>query len=257
MEYSFDQLLTHGRQLVKASALSEKDSQKKTLEMYSMVKFIDACFREIQLSRISESPDFILLEREKKIGCELVDLVVYPKIKEREGFLKDLASEIEKEVSGTEITPQLLSVSVTDNFKVSGEHRAKLKAEVLDLIHSIPSNVCFLGSTEINSDYIRTFYPFEHDQWHIYFPEGSSGSVLERITLSEIIDKKHSKLEEYRLSNCDEYWLMIVDNGIYGSSCYSFLSEEITNNSFASGFDRIFLFDNFKCEVEELKVTKS
>lgn len=97
--------------------------------------------------------------------------------------------------------------------------------------------------------------------WIHNVPEwGALWSVARSTTVPDLtaevvqgeIDGKEAKLESYREA-CDEVWLLLVVEGSAPSSHWSF-ERFPDDHAFATSFDRVFLYQQFKAEVRELSL---
>jgi len=71
--------------------------------------------------------------------------------------------------------------------------------------------------------------------------------------LNSVIIKKESKINNYRInSGIKEQWLLVVI-GSLGESSYAIESIEALKFTFETGFDKIFLLEDFQANLYEIK----
>lgn len=104
--------------------------------------------------------------------------------------------------------------------------------------------------TEIWAVIINRYPGFKEMFWGA----ARSGVVpdLEPDYLDEIIRNKETRRQKY-LKRCSHIWLLIVEDGSAPSSYFT-ITDSAISRTYKSGFDRVFLFNNFDCKVIELKL---
>lgn len=234
---------------VKNSNLSPKDKKQKTKEIIDLGNFLQVYNKDIIITSLGESPDFLIQEGTQRIGIELTDLVIRPAEKEKEGILKKLFLEIESEFRDEENTYKgIYRISFRDeNQTFKKAEKENIKIEIINSIKH----------PEFPKTYIKEIRKTPHSKIHLYKGEATSVGHLERETLLDKIEKKETNFERYILkSTFDALWLLLIIGGVQKSDDYSFIDDKITKNSFITQFDKIFIFDFFRSEITELKTLK-
>ena len=230
---------------INSSTLSSNDVKQKSKELIDLGEFI-LCFDErIQIiDGICESPDFIISHDSRIVGVELADLVIRVNEKEKEGWLRKIFNQIEIELKEN-LTDYngIYRVDIVRNILLNRHNQEVLKSEI---IHLIKENI---SSCQLVSG-VRKSY---HTDVHIYSDEGCGVGSLERSIVEKIILKKNVKAENYISDKFEEVWLLLTTSGIRNSDDYSFIHEDVLNESYKTKFNRIFLLNFFDSSYVELK----
>lgn len=228
---------------------AEDYTSSKNIELWHVGKFL---YHEADytIEAVSESPDFILKGKGKKVGVEL-SVMVDDGQKQIESFKKSLvkaAVEIFKKRYNTE--------DFLANVYLKKDHYLFSKQQVPEVASKIADEIyCFYCDENIDpettvfvEDVIRCpaqFLDFD------YNPGAYMVQVLTMEHLYEVISKKEKLIDSYRKSECDEYWLLIVTDN--GSSESFFVAEELLNTlNINCDFERVYLMEDFKNNLYRL-----
>jgi len=227
------------------SKIEKKQKRKEIIDIGNFIHYFDSRI-EIE-NALSESPDFIVKQKELNIGVELKDLVIRQNEKEKEGILKSLFEQIKTELKSEEKSLcGLYRIELIDeNLSLKKKHKEALKKEIIALIKG----------QQIEQKYVKAIKKIPMSEISIYKGETTIVGNLERTVVEEKIKTKENKLKSYSNENLDEIWLLLIIGGVEKSSDYSFFDSNIIEKPFKSNFDRIFIYDFFHREITELKIT--
>ena len=227
------------------SKIEKKQKRKEIIDFGNFIHYFDSNI-EIE-NALSESPDFIVKQNELNIGVELKDLVIRQNEKEKEGILKSLFEQIKSELKSEEKSLcGLYRIELIDeNLSLRKKYKEAFKKEIIALIKG----------QQIEQKYVKAIQKSPMSKISIYKGETTIVGNLERTVVEEKIKTKENKLKSYSNKNLDEIWLLLVIGGVEKSSDYSFFNSKILEKPFVSNFDRIFIYNFFHREINELKIT--
>ncbi|WP_146194118.1 hypothetical protein [Brumimicrobium oceani] len=239
--------------------LSNKNSDKEKLEISHVGKFLILLNEEISIKSKSESPDFIIQVKDKIIGLEH-ETIRNTKTVGNVGSIKNLIQRVEKYYINTftdSLTPfkekypncpnMIVDIRFIDDlFSFKKQESSKLSMEIANYVHSLIN-----GEETDKPHYINRVSIKPHTQVkYILRTNINKTEKLEFETLKFFIDKKESKVARYkRLSKLNEQWLLLVAGSLNRDSF------EIENdfNLDTSGFERIYLLDDFNAKYYRIK----
>jgi len=236
---------------IKKSNKSENEKKQKTKELIDIGNFIHFYDKSIQIKdALVESPDFIVEKENTLIGIEIKDLIIQKKEKEIEGILKNIFSDLKKELT-------------VQNEKYKGIYRVEFHNEQISLKRKekeiIKNEILFFvnnGHLSPENELIKSIEKSPSKEIHFYNGEATSVGMLSKEIVLNCILPKEQKVEMYKINGSfKELWLLLIIEGVHKSSDYSFIENSIKNDFFKSNFNKIFIYDFFKMEVLELKIT--
>ena len=246
-----------------------KENFKKQTETDHLMRFKEnlAGFPEGDIVP-SESPDFTVEARSRRIGIEIVGLFRdeldsggLPR-RARERLQDKLLWEATRLYEAKDEAMPFVEVGVhwSSHVPVTKSRLQEVAAVLADLV---ATNLPDLGG------HVRIGYP--HPAWkslprevdHLFvsrpasLPENAWGSsrgdtvpTLTSDDLQEAIDRKEGKLPSYR-RGCSEVWLLVVSDGLAPSNHFE-LAPEVESALFSTDFDRVFYLHYSKGFVLEL-----
>lgn len=226
------------------SKIQKKQKRKEIIEIGNFIHYFDS---SLVIENVSESPDFSIKQNELRIGVELEDLVIRQNEKEKEGIFKTLFDQIISELESEKKSMSgLYQIELLDkNLSLKKKNKEEIKKEIIALIKE----------QKIEKRYIKAIKKRPLSEISIYKGEATIVGNLERTVVEEKIETKEDKLKSYSNETLNEIWLLLVIGGVEKSSDYSFFDSDITEKPFESNFDRIFIYDFFRREITELKIT--
>lgn len=199
----------------------------------------------------TESPDYIIKNKDRIIGLELTEIFQdsdgkYSKLQRKSNDWKTFTEEFIKELQPKIDFKFMVGIyfSRFHSIKKSEKHDVILKM----VEACMPKLVRLENKKHLIIDYVNCNLPEQIDSIHFsrydallesmnFQPEGGPVRELSSPILQKVIDKKDKKLPTY--SNCDEYWLVIHEGNYYAGS---FTDEIAGQLSIKSTFDKVFLF---------------
>jgi len=234
---------------IESSNLSRSDKKQKTKEIIDLGCFLYYTNRKINIiDTLSEKPDFIILQDQKRIGIELKDLVIRQEEREKEGIIKKLFDDIEKELilNGSKYHGLYEVRFFDDNQSLGKKDREDIKNEIISLITRESSK----------QTRVKSISKSLKKGVSLYNGVGTCVGNLKKQTVLEKIQSKENRIKDYSNHKYDELWLLLILGGTTQSSDYSFFDQSITNDFFESNFDKIFIYDFSRREITELKLLK-
>lgn len=264
--------------------ISDQRLQKNIIETLILRDFLNVSGFEFSDIQNTESPDFIVKWKNKKIGVEITEIFdteLYngfnPRVieKAQDHFLKCLekyiVSPVPVEIWISFENKEPVPKTVDDVAKKLARYINEVvladfeKRSVKFIIPRVISGKDINDRTIINSDvpaFIQRIQVLNDGHKKNYFTAGRGG-ILEDFSkklLNQILDKKHIALKKYK--SCDEHWLIMADRVSYAfDSNNNFTRRVSVANSFSqndfetpviSNFDRVFRF-SWPSEVFLLK----
>lgn len=228
---------------------SDQDYDKKALEICHVGKFLQLLHSEYQISDVREQPDFIIKSVDNLlIGLEHEILVdsVHKKI---EGSFADIIKSAEDEFRKRHPETKLLAnIYVNTDKNISKRD----KPVYIEKLVSIMENYIFHNRLEEN-DLVESITVGKHSRLGFYCNTGiwSQQSLHSDLVTESIHKKEQKRLDYIRESKTEEQWLLIVI-GSAGQSSYEIDSLFDESFTFNSGFNRIFLMEDFSGRLFEL-----
>jgi hypothetical protein len=219
------------------------------LEICHASKFICELDPSIEIVKKTEKPDFILKSKEKIIGLEH-EILVDEETRKKEGSLKDLVKALEKEYRRLNPDKKLLLVVYPMPYLT---FRKSDKPRIMATMMQLIGNFIQSGLLPEN-DYIESLTKMPHSRLDFHCNLGAWWQKnMDSESLNKAIIKKEEKLKEYRdNSGTNEQWLLIVI-GSLGESSYEVESLVTIDNSKQTGFNKIYLLEDFRSNLYEIK----
>jgi len=260
--------------------INHNQEKKDRREWAVMQLFRSSCsFFPLGMVEKSERPDFLLYSDAGITGIELTELKYERKDKEfnlraHEDFLSEIMSEAQTVFEAQSHLKLVVDVHFKNDIGPAitlGQDC--LKQGLIELIaHIVMENTpeatgieylidrtskyghLYLSS-KIESIYIKNMTGrFEEGLWYA----GISTKVkpLSVASISQRLVAKNEKLPFYN-SDCNEFWLIIIQNSFLMSSFYNPLTaREALRHLYQSDFDKVFVFERSNGEVTLLRTEK-
>jgi len=214
----------------------------------------------------SESPDFILLTNAGQVGVEVTRLFKSPdsqgrhlQAQENERSLMVMEAMRLYEASGNPPVEIHVHMAAQTEFnKKNRRHFAQTLSRLVGL-HVPPDR----SWTVIENDFEKPdLFPFEFDSISIarfghkrnYWNVPDGGWVQEHFMaeLQSVINKKNALLTQFD-SSCSMHWLLIVIEGVSGSTLFE-PSHETLNHVYTADFQKVFLLERLTGNGYELRL---
>jgi hypothetical protein len=251
----YSSLIASWLEKVEIESKNARQKQQKSLELHHFASFVismvEQCFFEsinaVSLVELTEEPDFILKYKDKLVGFELRRVI--NKQSEKIGIQKGVLRKAEM-LFKTKF-PQIdlmVNISFCDNADWDKLDLNQMKEEIAICIFNKHSNIEFEMPTYVASIRATVNTPLSFNLSGSYWVP-----KLDLQDLAEVVLHKENKIEAYRRQHPEfkELWLLLVIGGASPESDY-FIPDEI-NLHLDTGFDRVFLLNDFKKKVYILK----
>ncbi|MFO8000437.1 MAG: hypothetical protein R6U46_04275 [Marinilabilia sp.] len=228
---------------------SDKDYNKKTLEICHVIKFLSLLNSGYQISEVREQPDFIIKTLDNHIAGLEHEILVDSNHKKIEGTFADIVKSAEGIFRERHPKTKLLAnIYVNTHKKISKKDKP---IHVKTLLSIIEDSVFHNQFSE--NDLVHNISWHKHSGLNFSCnPGGWCQQSLQHDTVKEYIHKKEIKRLDYiKNTGIEEQWLLIVIGSLNQSS-YEIDSRFDKNFSADSGFNRIFLMEDFNARLFEL-----
>lgn len=221
-------------------------NKQKILELCHLGKFLIFFNGKYKIKEITEKPDFIITSGIQNIGLEH-QIIIDSKAKEREGFYQNLFDYAElKLIADNELPNFLASCILIPNHKF----KISQKDELINTIVFVVKKYIFDGIL-VENQLIQEIFITPHSQKNLILNLGAWWMKdVSKNLIEASIRKKDKKLIYYQKENIDEQWLLLVI-GNTGES--SFEMDEKIEIDLQSSFDKIFILEDFKNNLYQLK----
>jgi hypothetical protein len=227
----------------------EFDSSKnrhKILEICHVGKFLMFFENQFQIEKLSEEPDFIIANKNYRIGLEH-QMIIDKKSKEKEGFFENLCKLAEKELRKDKNLPNFLA-----NIYVHPYFNGKIKDK-----QKLINEICRLVKLQIQTDeipgndFIDNIITMKHSRISLCSNMGAwwQKEITEEFII-DAIKKKEKKIENYLTNIMAPQWLLIVIGGV-GESSYRM--GDNFNMTIETKFDKVFVLEDFYTKLFEIK----
>lgn len=221
-------------------------NQQKISETCHLGKFLIFFNGELEISKLSEKPDFILTNGQNMIGLEHQIIVDFGP-KEREGFYKNIFDKAELDLKADETIPNFLANCY---IKPYAKFKINQKEELIEIVKIVIKEYV-LTDELMDNPIIDRIFKSPHSQKSI---NANLGGWWRKDITTEIIEKaikkKEDKLAHYQKNEIIEQWLLLVI-GSNGESSYD-MDEKLKFNS-ETDFDKVYVLEDFNNNLFELK----
>lgn len=221
-------------------------NQQKILETCHLGKFLIFFDGDLNISKLSEKPDFILTDGQIKIGLEHQIAVNFGP-KEREGFFKNIFDKAEEHLKTDDSLPNFLAnchIKPYVNFKINQ------KEELIETVQIVIKEFV-LNNRLLDNPIIDKIFKSPHSHKNI---NANLGAWWRQDITPEIVEKavkkKEQKLVDYQQDGIQEQWLLIVI-GSNGESSYDM--NENFELKLETNFDRVYILEDFLNNLYQLK----
>jgi hypothetical protein len=220
--------------------------QKKITEVCHVGKFLMLLGEQNTIVCISETPDFIVSVNGEQIGLEH-QIVIDQVSKEREGFIENIFSIAEAELSAEDGLPNFLAnCYLPQNFTYQLSDKARLIDEIKNVVRhyiknkTLPSN-CIIEAISTMRHSGKSINPNFGAWWQ---------KSLTTEVLMSAIARKEKKVSEYVQKTALKQWLLLVIGGINDSS-YAVNGD--LQLELATQFDKVYLLEDLGENLYEIK----
>jgi hypothetical protein len=245
----------------------QTDSDRKKLERYRFDRAhaLLNCWPDGIIDDKGEEPDIVVDTTDRIYGVEITELL-NESARAQEDSRRQVCEEAQKRYvalvgeNGMKVNA-VFDVNLQPNKAAKQEMATDLFAIVSQCLPSLPPYV-FKATLRNHKDFVSKWFSsiWLHHHPDIFrgiwqpahawlVPRLSAEIVQERIT------QKEMKLQAYR-KRATEVWLLIVTNGVKGSSAASIDNETFTTE-YRTTFHGVVLFDEALNRVTPLRVTRS
>jgi hypothetical protein len=212
----------------------------------------------------SMNPDFLLHLSDHTLGIELTRLYRAapsgtPSLKSQESLRERIAAAAKKQYDVRGLAPVRVTVTFNDQFPLKKTDVKRLSQQLVELaIRLRPES----GLREEEFQWKnRAYFPRELIGIHVWAvgersfwsaPTAAFGIRLSPSEVQQKIDHKNQKMHLY-LKRCSRVWLVICTHA-EGLSSILGISPEVIAASYASTFERVFIFE-WPASVHQLSLT--
>lgn len=221
-------------------------NRKKIIEVCHVGKFLMLLGTGERIEKLSEKPDFIISQNGDLIGLEH-QIIIDQESKEREGFFENLFVIAESELqSGHDLPNFHANCYLKDNVSF----RIAEKPQLIQEIKSVVTHFV-LKQELLENSLIREMHSMPHTGKSVSPNFGAWWQKeVTRDVLLTAISRKELRLQDYMKNSGEKQWLLLVIGGLSNSS-YE-LDKEI-NLELETGFNKVFLLEDFRARLFELK----
>lgn len=229
--------------------ISDNLSQKKSIELCQVGKFITLLNKPSHIIKYSDSPDFIISYNGEEIGLEHERILNKDEVKKTKSISKlfDDAAEVFKlNYPDQKVLANCWLNTETFNFKKNESD--KLKNEISEYVYSVLINDTSFDKPK----YIDSIRLMKHTNVSFsYNPGGYIVKNLDKVTLENAISKKEPLVNKYKSnSSLKKQWLLIVIGSISPDS-YEFQENQFQLD-IKTNFDKVFLMEDFNEKVWQI-----
>lgn len=239
-------------------------SESKKRERFELERFIESypAFPAGQRN-FGDKPDLIVSTAAGKLGVEHTSLYKDDSQKEHESIRSKIIALAEKEYEESGEPLSYVQVYFDERLPLTNGKSRLIVSELVQAVRNIASmpTSTYAADLVTNFEYERRFgNPLPREVLQIQAKKvrqgdaagwfafaGHVASQLNVATVQTRIDQKHNKLADYK-RNCDEVWLLLVSDGLYGFSHFA-PSDSLRSHAFNVSFDRAFFFDSLRGDV--------
>ncbi len=235
---------------------NQRETDKKEVELDCLKKFLSLYNSSLEIEEVTEKPDFILRDKDERIGLELIQLTS-SKVNPNDVCIAKLFKEINKlAISEYPDCKKMICCNINESLKVTNKDIRKYSKIIFDQLREFikydpPFEVVFEDKTFMNELYIT-----KHSSLLINY--NYSATYCEDATIDEIndliSDNKENKIESYKKEHkFDQLWLLIYVNSsdITGQRTLdeSVFDNDALNEILSNSFDKIFIstFSHYVC----------
>ncbi len=262
-----------------------RNQEKKDRKEWAVINMFRSCYSSFPIGTLekSESPDFLLRHSDQLIGIELTELK-YERgdklfnLRAHEDFLNSLMEDAQRIVEAQ--CPYKLVVEVLFSEEISGvvlmvDEEARqlvrqgLAEEVSKVVmDNIPE--CTGGKYKVDRTSKYGYHTLHAKiqsvtvlnvtgRWYDGLWYAAIATRVKPLSISSVSQRllaKNCKLRNYR-SDCNEQWLVIIQNSFLMSSSYNPLTaQKALSHRYRSNFDKVFVFERSEGIVSQLLTEK-
>ena len=231
--------------------------RKKIIEVCHIGKFL-LLYEDYCIERVQEKPDAIIKNHSELIGLEH-EVIVDQSLKNIEGYFENIARQVEKLFIQCKYIDFLSNIYFNTSYPV----KTKEKSEHVHLTYKIIESCLESNEYQLDGYLTENFFDYEYPgiinritiMKHTNISVNSNCGAwwqkhLKAETLLNSIRLKEEKLTAYLKSGIPKQWLLLVIGGLGGSS---YEIEQTFDVSVESGFDKIFLLEDFRNNLYAIK----
>lgn len=254
-------LISKYRDLVEPHLKDLDDSissqRKKIIEICHIGKFL-IHLDNYCIERVQERPDTIIKNGSELIGLEH-EVILDQSFKNIEGYFENLARQVENLFLKSEYSNFQANIHFNTSYPIKTKEKSMHSKLIFNMVHSCLdcSDYQLHGfMTENYFDYedvgiINKITLMKHSLISV---NSNCGAWWQKQLKADILKKsiklKEAKLPTYLESGISKQWLLLVIGSLNGSSYEIDQTFEVNVNS---GFDKIFLLEDFRNNLYEIK----
>lgn len=224
----------------------KKDDKQKILELCQIGKLLGTFFNDYKIIDVTEKPDFIISNGKQNVGLEH-QLILDFKYKEEEGFYENICEKVEINLNNDPSFPNcLVNLYLKDNLSFKNKDKNELIKKFTNIVKEF-----VLNGKLIPNEHVKNAIKMNHTQKNINVNFGAY--IQQHITKDVILSyvaKKEKKILSYRQNTGLPQWLILV---IGGTGKSSLEVQDLFNIELISGFEKIYLYEDFDNNLYELK----
>lgn len=238
--------IAHYHRQIDKSTLHEREKYRKKSEILLLNSFLHH-FPEVQFENlICESPDFIAILDNKKIGIELTEVINQLEVKKTESQLNKIFRQAEI-ILEKEDTPKYRGVYFLEFRNIAGIDLVEKQNEMIQTI-------CRAVRNRKASGFVKKIRKSAHRR-NVFITHDFNLGLFDSLSSEKIIDlieKKNEKFPYYDQS-VDECWLIIVSDMNSLASRYTFIQNIEKLTKIQSPFNRIYHLENLCGNITNIK----
>jgi hypothetical protein len=262
-----------------------RNQEKKDRREWGVIKMFRSCYSSFPIGSLSksESPDFLLQSGGKTIGIELTELKYEREDKEfnlraHEDFLSSLMEEAQLLISDSIDLKLVVEVLFLDDISpivamvdesARDLIRKGLAEQVAEIVReNIPEATGLKFTIDRTSKYGHEKLPAKiksikiHNvtgRWYEGLWYAAISTKVKPLTIASVSQRlmdKNKKMKKYN-PNCDEQWLVIIQNSFLMANDYNSESaDKALTHLYRSEFDRVYVFERSEGLVSLLRTQK-
>jgi hypothetical protein len=215
----------------------------------------------------SESPDFLIKQKERIVGVEIVDFIRGQDKGEsadrrNEVLWQKIADEARKRFEAKSDIPLMVHFFWNNRYTLRQSEISQLADNAVSLIEkSVPEKLfesIRIGNDELDETLLEKVCHFitvcrvRNEKQSLWSFISSGWTEVQTNEIQHLLDSKNEKVADY-LRNCNTVWLIIVADGRYISSNIDITSVAISH-TYKTSFEKVFVYDRISKGVFPLRL---
>lgn len=236
---------------------SKQADRKKTIEIFHIGKFL-LHNEDYSIESVREKPDATIKNHSELIGLEH-EVIVDQSIKNIEGYFENIARQTKNLFAQSKYSDFLANIYFNTSYPI----KTKEKSENAQLAFKMIESCLESNEYQLNGYFSENLFDYEDygiiNRISVMNHSGISVNSncgawwqkeLKPETLLNAIKMKEKKLPTYLKSGISKQWLLLVIGSLNGSS---YEIDQTFDVNVDSGFDKIFLLEDFRNNLYEIK----